>query len=718
MMKEDNTIHGEIAIDESVVESKVKDITSNFEVVDGIPIEKYEELYDYYVQFGFDALKRKYSLEINRDVFINNCIKYVEKCPYRGRRKENLQICRNMYKEYIENGFESVVEKFNYQHSRMVLVNWFKNLLIEYDSKARMKNAEKEKVERYTKIYEEYKKNGLLNLNEKFGCSSNRRFLLRQFKKYVKDYETVEINFDDTPNDNKIKSVSKFWERFDLKKATLKEMTDYIIEHSDYKTIDRDERRIHYLIYMIVNRVNGKIYVGQHETMNIDDNYMGSGSVLELAKRKHGIENFEKIILFDFKSFNEMNEMEIAIVNDDFRRKTDCVYNRCNGGFDGPNSEYQKEMHRLGLWKKPNEGKIMCHDKNSNMKFFFEDEIPEGWVKGAVLDKELHEKLNALMDELHSLGSNYTLKQGDSVEYLMKMIEQFKKRNKNKKDDIKLWREIFEYYKLNGSSKTVKKFKEATSICIMYRKFSSYFNDELEQYKIMKNEEKTLNEKEIERMKNEMESYGLKRQWDTYNTFTMKRMYNAFLKLKGRIDEKISFYEVVMDECFEHGMSFIAKKYHDGHIKDKLRRFVPKRFKEFMKEKFGEDVEVEENVYLSATFNALKKRKNREKSEKELKRQEEIKRKRVELYNELVSLGSKMKYSDSLALTTIENSIKSLKLQREKYVKNEKYYNSFYDKIMTVGYKEACKEMNYTGNASNLRRRFLKYVLRYKREDF
>ena len=95
MMKEDNTIHGEIAIDESVVESKVKDITSNFEVVDGIPIEKYEELYDYYVQFGFDALKRKYSLEINRDVFINNCIKYVEICTKNILKMDSKVLLRN-----------------------------------------------------------------------------------------------------------------------------------------------------------------------------------------------------------------------------------------------------------------------------------------------------------------------------------------------------------------------------------------------------------------------------------------------------------------------------------------------------------------------------------------------------------------------------------------------------------------------------------------------
>ena len=102
-----------------------------------------------------------------------------------------------------------------------------------------------------------------MNLKEKFGCSNNRKFLLRQFKKYVKDYETVNIDFDDTHNINgKRRKRSKFWKGFNLKKASLKEMTDYILEHSDYKNIDRDEKRIHYLIYMIFitfNPLLGKI---------------------------------------------------------------------------------------------------------------------------------------------------------------------------------------------------------------------------------------------------------------------------------------------------------------------------------------------------------------------------------------------------------------------------------------------------------------------------
>ena len=87
----------------------------------------------------------------------------------------------------------------------------------------------------------------------------------------------------------------------------------------------------HYLIYQIRNKLNGMIYIGQHQTENIDDDYMGSGPRIQYAIKKYGLENFEKTILFECASAKEMNAKEAEIVNEDFIARDD-VYNIVVGG--------------------------------------------------------------------------------------------------------------------------------------------------------------------------------------------------------------------------------------------------------------------------------------------------------------------------------------------------------------------------------------------------
>ena len=85
-----------------------------------------------------------------------------------------------------------------------------------------------------------------------------------------------------------------------------------------------------YCVYKITNKINSKFYIGMHQTIDINDGYMGSGKRLHSAYKKYGIENFEKEILHIFDNEKDMRnkEKELVVISE-------MSYNLCEGGKGG-----------------------------------------------------------------------------------------------------------------------------------------------------------------------------------------------------------------------------------------------------------------------------------------------------------------------------------------------------------------------------------------------
>ena len=123
--------------------------------------------------------------------------------------------------------------------------------------------------------------------------------------------------------------------------------TIYSAETKSLVPLFPDASGYYHLIYIVVNKINNKIYIGKHTTKNPYDNYMGSGKSLKAAIKKYGSENFEKTILYCFDSENEAYLKESEIVTAEFVKRED-TYNLVTGGegfSTGENNPFFNKKH-------------------------------------------------------------------------------------------------------------------------------------------------------------------------------------------------------------------------------------------------------------------------------------------------------------------------------------------------------------------------------------
>lgn len=176
------------------------------------------------------------------------------------------------------------------------------------------------------------------------------------------------------------------------------------------------------IIYKTTNLINGKFYVGQHNT-SANDGYLGSGKILKQAICKYGKDNFKREILEHCDSEN-INEKEIFWIAELSATDKNIGYNIAIGGSGNGNriwTDVQREhMRLLNLGKilsdetKNKISMAMIGDRNPNYGNHWNDDQKKKASelrKGIPLENETRQKIikwaseneNPFKNKTHSL---------------------------------------------------------------------------------------------------------------------------------------------------------------------------------------------------------------------------------------------------------------------------------------------------------------------------
>lgn len=113
-------------------------------------------------------------------------------------------------------------------------------------------------------------------------------------------------------------------------------------------------------IYKTTNKINNKIYIGQHKASFFEpDVYLGSGTLFRRALKKYGEDSFICELICECFSQQDMDEKEIKFIKEFNSTDSSIGYNITDGGRGGagPRSDFTKNKI-----SEANKGKTLVND--------------------------------------------------------------------------------------------------------------------------------------------------------------------------------------------------------------------------------------------------------------------------------------------------------------------------------------------------------------------
>ncbi len=148
-------------------------------------------------------------------------------------------------------------------------------------------------------------------------------------------------------------------------------------------------------LYEIKNKLNNKIYIGIHSTEDIDDGYMGSGTLIVQSISKYGKNNFIKTILEYCDNRELLIELEKKIVNKEFVNRRD-TYNLVVGG-SSINSTWKKSNETIAYKLKTDS--VWSETRSRNISLGIIKAMENGKCSTATRDFQLIRNKKSLTEE-------------------------------------------------------------------------------------------------------------------------------------------------------------------------------------------------------------------------------------------------------------------------------------------------------------------------------